>query len=95
MLTEGRADLAAGTITVTEGRRALVDFSEHFHTQVREVLVAGPAAPQVKTAGDMLASKVYQPTRSGRHTPLPESPPRARQQSFILARRFVCHPTSG
>ncbi len=59
MLTEGRADLAAGTITVTEGRRALVDFSEPFHTQVREVLVTGPAAPQVKAAEDMLASKVY------------------------------------
>jgi membrane-bound lytic murein transglycosylase MltF len=59
MLTEGRADLAAGTITVTEGRRALVDFSDPFHTEVREVLVIGPAAPEVKTAEDMLASKVY------------------------------------
>ena len=59
MLTEGRADLAAGTITVTEGRRAMVDFSEPFHTQVREVLVTGPAAPAVKTAEDMLASKIY------------------------------------
>lgn len=46
-LTEGRADLAAGTITITEGRRALVDFSEPFHTQVREVLVTGPAASKV------------------------------------------------
>ncbi len=59
MLTEGLADLAAGTITVTEGRRALVDFSDPFHTQVREVLVTGPAAPEVETAEDMLASKVY------------------------------------
>jgi membrane-bound lytic murein transglycosylase MltF len=59
MVTEGRADLAAGTITVTEGRRARVDFSDPFRTQVREVLVTGPAAPEVKTAEDMLASKVY------------------------------------
>jgi membrane-bound lytic murein transglycosylase MltF len=59
MLTEGLADLAAGTITVTEERRALVEFSEPFHTAVREVLVLGPAAPEVKTAEDMLASKVY------------------------------------
>jgi membrane-bound lytic murein transglycosylase MltF len=59
MLLEGRSDLAAGTITVTEGRRALVDFSDPFHTQVREVLVTGRAAPEVKTAEDMLASKVY------------------------------------
>lgn len=59
MLTDGRADIAAGTITVTEGRRALVDFSEPFHTEVREVLVTGPAAPEVKTAEDMLASQIY------------------------------------
>jgi membrane-bound lytic murein transglycosylase MltF len=59
MLTSGRADLAAGIITVTEGRRARVDFSDPFHTEVREVLVTGPAAPEVKTAEDMLASKVY------------------------------------
>jgi membrane-bound lytic murein transglycosylase MltF len=59
MLTAGRADLAAGTITVTEERRALVDFSDPLHTQVREVLITGPAAPEVKTAEDMLGSKVY------------------------------------
>jgi ABC-type amino acid transport substrate-binding protein len=59
MLTKGRADLAAGTITVTEGHRALVDFSEPFHTQVREVLVTGPAAPEVRTAEDMFDSTVY------------------------------------
>ena len=50
MLTEGHADLAAGTITVTEGRRAQVDFSKPLATEVREVLVTGPAAPDVKTA---------------------------------------------
>lgn len=59
MLTQGRADLAAGTITITEGRRVLVDFSDPLRTDVREVLVTGPAAPEVKTAEDMLASKVY------------------------------------
>jgi len=58
MLTAGRADLAAGTITVSEGRRAIVDFSEPFHTEVREVLVTGPAAPDVKTAEDNLSSSV-------------------------------------
>ncbi len=59
MLTEGLADVAAGTITVTEGRRALVDFSNPFHTEIREVLVVGPAAPKVKAAEDMLASAVH------------------------------------
>lgn len=59
MVTEGRADLAAGTITAIKGRRALVDVSQPFHTQVRELLVTYPAAPQAKTAEHMLASKVY------------------------------------
>ena len=59
MLTEGLADIAAGTITVTEGRRALVDFSAPFHGEVREVLVTGPAAPEVQSAEDMLGSAVY------------------------------------
>lgn len=59
MLTEGRADLAAGTITLTAGRRALVDFSDPFHSEIREVLVVGPAALGVKTAEDILANKVY------------------------------------
>ncbi|MBK1719151.1 transglycosylase SLT domain-containing protein [Thiocystis violacea] len=59
MVTEGLADLAAGTITVTEGRRALVDFSEPIHTRIREVIVTGPAAPEVRTAEDLLASAVY------------------------------------
>jgi len=59
MLTEGRADLAAGTITVTEGRRALVDFSAPFNKQVREVLVTGPGAPEIKTSEDMLGSAIY------------------------------------
>ena len=61
MLTEGLADLAAGTITVTvtEGHRALVDFSDPFHTEVREVLVTGPAAAGVEKAEDLLASQVY------------------------------------
>ncbi len=59
MLTEGRADLAAGTITITEDRRALVDFSDPFQTEIREVLVVGPAAPEINTAEDLLNSAVY------------------------------------
>jgi membrane-bound lytic murein transglycosylase MltF len=59
MLTEGLADLAAGTITVTEGRKALVDFSDPLFTGVREVLVTGPGAPEVRQAEDMLDSAVH------------------------------------
>ena len=45
MLTDGRADVAAGTLTITDERKALVEFTEPFRTDVREVIVTGPNAP--------------------------------------------------
>jgi membrane-bound lytic murein transglycosylase MltF len=59
MLIEGRADLAAGNLTITDERRALVDFSNPFLTGMREVLITGPAAPDVRTADDLLTSAVH------------------------------------
>jgi len=59
MLDEGRIDIAAGNITVTPERAARVEFSVPFRTDVRQVLVLGPAAPEVASAEDMLASTVH------------------------------------
>lgn len=59
MVVEGLADVAAANLTVTEERAKLVDFSAPFRTDIREVLVIGPAAPQVESAEDMLASAVH------------------------------------
>jgi membrane-bound lytic murein transglycosylase MltF len=59
MLTEGLADLAAGTITVTAARQGQVDFSDPAHTGVREVWVLGPAAPEVRTVEDMQGFAVH------------------------------------
>jgi membrane-bound lytic murein transglycosylase MltF len=59
MLTEGRADLAAGNLAITTERRELVDFSAPFMTGVREVLITGPAAPLVQTVDDMLSSAIH------------------------------------
>lgn len=59
MVVEGLADIAAGTLTVTEERTKLVDFSTPFRTDIREVLVIGPAAPKVESAEDMLASAIH------------------------------------
>lgn len=42
MLIDGRADVAAGTLTVTEERAQLVEFSEPFLTGTNEVIVTGP-----------------------------------------------------
>ena len=59
MLVQGQIDVAAGTLTVTPERLARVDFSDPLTSDVREVLVTGPAAPEVAKAADMLASKVH------------------------------------
>ncbi|MCI0431966.1 MAG: transporter substrate-binding domain-containing protein, partial [Rhodospirillales bacterium] len=59
MVTEGRADLAAGTLTITPERQAIVDFSDPFRTDVREVLVTGPAAPEIRSAEDLLGTKIH------------------------------------
>ena len=59
MLVQGQIDVAAGTLTVTPERLARVDFSDPLTSDVREVLVTGPAAPEVTKAADMLASKVH------------------------------------
>ena len=59
MLLQGQIDVAAGTLTVTPERLARVDFSDPLTSDVREVLVTGPAAPEVTKAADMLASEVH------------------------------------
>ena len=59
MLVQGQIDVAAGTLTVTPERLARVDFSDPLTSDVREVLVTGPAAPEVTKAADMLASEVH------------------------------------
>ena len=59
MLVQGQIDVAAGTLTVTSERLARVDFSDPLTSDVHEVLVTGPAAPEVTQAADMLASEVH------------------------------------
>lgn len=59
MVTEGRADLAAGNLTITPARNALVDFSDPFLSGVREVLVTGPAAGAVRTLDDLRTSSIH------------------------------------
>jgi membrane-bound lytic murein transglycosylase MltF len=59
MVTEGRADLAAGNLTITPERERLVAFSRPFREDVRELLVTGPAAPPIGRAEDVLGTVVH------------------------------------
>ena len=59
MVREGKADVAAGTLTITPDRLALVDFSEPFRNDVHEILVTGPAAPKIESAADVVGVPVH------------------------------------
>jgi membrane-bound lytic murein transglycosylase MltF len=59
MVREGKADIAAGTLTITPDRLALVDFSEPFRSDVHEILVTGPAAPKIESAADLVGVPVH------------------------------------
>lgn len=59
-VTNGLADIAAGNLTVTEERRKLVDFAAPRDGKpVRELLVLGPKAPELKTIDDLAGKTVH------------------------------------
>ena len=58
-LLEGRADIAAGNITITEGRSAQVDFSAPIAKPFSEIIVTGPGAPPLSTLDDLAGQEVF------------------------------------
>ena len=57
-LNEGLGDIAAGALTITPERAALVDFSGPLATKVREVVVTGPASPALASLEDLAGKTV-------------------------------------
>jgi membrane-bound lytic murein transglycosylase MltF len=58
-LNEGRGDIAAGNLTITAQRLESVDFTKAAMSDVREILIAAPAAPQVSKLEDLGGKEVY------------------------------------
>lgn len=52
-LAAGYGDIAAGNLTITPERKKLADFADPMLTNVQEILVTGPAAPELKTIFDL------------------------------------------
>lgn len=52
-LRDGKGDIAAGNLTVTAEREFIVDFATPWASGVKEVLVTGPAAPEVHSIDDL------------------------------------------
>jgi membrane-bound lytic murein transglycosylase MltF len=58
-LIAGRGDIAAGSLTITPQRAALVEFLDPWVTGVKEVLVVGPASPLLSTLDDLSDKEIY------------------------------------
>ena len=58
-LQKGLGDLAAGNLTITESRSEKVDFSRPFMTGVSELVVTGPAGPDLHALDDLAGREVY------------------------------------
>ena len=54
-LVEGRVDILAANLTVTPERLKRVDFSPPTLKHVAEIVVTGPAAPEIVTLDDLAA----------------------------------------
>ena len=52
-LTAGRGDIAAGNLSITPDREEIVDFAAPVITGVQQVVLTGPASPQVATLDDL------------------------------------------
>jgi len=57
-LNEGLGDIAAGAQTITPERQQLVDFATPIAVGIKEVVVTGPAAPQLGTLDDLAGKSI-------------------------------------
>jgi len=59
MLAEGRGDLIATLIGVSEARQQTVDFSQPFYDEAKGIIIGGPASPQILRLEDLSGKEVY------------------------------------
>jgi len=71
-LMAGLGDIAMGSITVTESRRQMVDFSIPFIRNSRELVATGPGAPVLASLEDLAGREVSVQTTSSYHESLEE-----------------------
>ncbi|MCU1719652.1 lytic transglycosylase F [Pseudomonas sp. 5P_3.1_Bac2] len=57
-LQSGVGDIAAGGLTITDGRLSQVDFAEPFTKEVREALITGPNSPALQSLDDLSGQEV-------------------------------------
>lgn len=70
LLREGMGDVAVANLTITPERLELVDFTDPTLTGVREILVTGPSAPEIKTLNDLSGKRIHVRPSSSYHDSL-------------------------
>ena len=64
-LLSGLGDIVAANLTITDERRRVVDFSRPLLSDIRELVVTGPAAPAISSLDDLSGEEVWvRPTSS-------------------------------
>ena len=58
-LLQGRGDVAAANLTITPERQQWVDFSAPLWTGVDEIVVTGPASPEVRSIDDLAGQEIF------------------------------------
>ena len=58
-LLNGVGDIATGALTITPERTKLVDFSDPFITNVREIIVTGPSSPPLSRLDDLSGQTIH------------------------------------
>jgi membrane-bound lytic murein transglycosylase MltF len=58
-LVEGFGDIAAGNLTITPERQAIVDFTDPVYEGVDEILVSGPNSPPVSGLDELAGKEVH------------------------------------
>ena len=58
-LVKGHGDIAAASLTITEGRLKTVDCSDPVTREVKEIVVTGPGAPTIASLEDLSGRRVY------------------------------------
>ena len=58
-LLAGQGDIAAANLSITPERSKSVDFSAPLLTDVRELVITGPASPQISTVDDLAGQEVF------------------------------------
>ena len=58
-LVAGRGDIAVANLTITPDREAMVAFSEPTYPNISELIVTGPAAPELSSLDDLAGTELH------------------------------------